>query len=130
MSAIQNFKNFIRHGKQAPRVGNTPHGDPTTDVSNVHAQKQTFKDLAPQYDARHEAYSEPNIIDHQKPLQGQVPHGDYSVAAVDNRNIAAQAGEAAARAAGDRHKEQQRQKGVDSALLERIVSEERESKNK
>ncbi|EPS30353.1 hypothetical protein PDE_05304 [Penicillium oxalicum 114-2] len=38
MSTIQNIKNFIRHGKQARLV--TPHAEPTTDVSAVHAEQQ------------------------------------------------------------------------------------------
>lgn len=38
MSTIQNLKNFIRHGKQARLV--TPHAEPTTDVTTVHAQQQ------------------------------------------------------------------------------------------
>ncbi|KAJ5174869.1 Serine/threonine-protein kinase srk1 [Penicillium canariense] len=38
MSTIQNIKNFIRHGKQARLV--TPHSEPTTDVSPVHAEQQ------------------------------------------------------------------------------------------
>lgn len=38
MSTIQNIKNFIRHGKQARLV--TPHAEPTTDVSTVHAEQQ------------------------------------------------------------------------------------------
>ncbi|KAJ5232176.1 Serine/threonine-protein kinase srk1 [Penicillium chermesinum] len=38
MSTIQNIKNFIRHGKQARLV--TPHSEPTTDVSAVHAEPQ------------------------------------------------------------------------------------------
>lgn len=38
MSTIQNIKNFIRHGKQARLV--TPHSEPTTDVSAVHAEQQ------------------------------------------------------------------------------------------
>ncbi|KAK2756985.1 hypothetical protein FQN54_004953 [Arachnomyces sp. PD_36] len=38
MSTIQNLKNFIRHGKQA-RVS-TPHSEPTTNVSTIHAQQQ------------------------------------------------------------------------------------------
>lgn len=36
MSTIQNIKNFIRHGKQARFV--TPHSEPTTDVSAIHAE--------------------------------------------------------------------------------------------
>ncbi|KAF9884039.1 hypothetical protein FE257_002377 [Aspergillus nanangensis] len=38
MSTIQNLKNFIRHGKQARLV--TPHAEPTTDVSAIHAEHQ------------------------------------------------------------------------------------------
>jgi hypothetical protein len=38
MSTIQNLKNFIRHGKQARLV--TPHAEPITDVTAVHAQQQ------------------------------------------------------------------------------------------
>ncbi|KAJ5137560.1 hypothetical protein N7526_003793 [Penicillium atrosanguineum] len=38
MSTIQNIKNFIRHGKQARLV--TPHAEPTTDVSTIHAEQQ------------------------------------------------------------------------------------------
>lgn len=38
MSTIQSLKNFIRHGKQARLV--TPHAEPTTDVTAVHAQQQ------------------------------------------------------------------------------------------
>jgi len=38
MSTIQNIKNFIRHGKQARLV--TPHAQPTTDVSPIHAEQQ------------------------------------------------------------------------------------------
>ncbi|KAJ5750369.1 Serine/threonine-protein kinase srk1 [Penicillium manginii] len=38
MSTIQNIKNFIRHGKQARFV--TPHSEPTTDVSAIHAEPQ------------------------------------------------------------------------------------------
>jgi hypothetical protein len=63
-----------------------------------------------------------------------VPHGDFSVGAGggDNRNIAAQAGAAAERAANDKHKQQAaaQGKGVDPSVLERIVAEEREAKGK
>lgn len=38
MSTIQSLKNFIRHGKQARLV--TPHAEPTTNVSPIHAQHQ------------------------------------------------------------------------------------------
>lgn len=38
MSTIQSLKNFIRHGKQARLV--SPHAEPTTNVSPIHAQQQ------------------------------------------------------------------------------------------
>ncbi|KAK2797556.1 MAPK-activated protein kinase Srk1 [Emmonsiellopsis sp. PD_5] len=38
MSTIQSLKNFIRHGKQARQ--STPHAEPTTNVSAIHAQHQ------------------------------------------------------------------------------------------
>ncbi|OOF89778.1 hypothetical protein ASPCADRAFT_11381 [Aspergillus carbonarius ITEM 5010] len=38
MSTIQSLKNFIRHGKQARLV--TPHAEPTTNVSPIHAEQQ------------------------------------------------------------------------------------------
>lgn len=38
MSTIQNLKNFIRHGKQAR--ASTPHAEPTTNVSAIHAEHQ------------------------------------------------------------------------------------------
>ncbi|OAX82250.1 hypothetical protein ACJ72_03398 [Emergomyces africanus] len=38
MSTIQSLKNFIRHGKQARVV--TPHAEPTTNVSAIHAEQQ------------------------------------------------------------------------------------------
>ena len=131
MAAIQNFKNFLRHGKQAR--ANAPTGDPTTNVSNVHAQQQRH------HHPEHYAVSDPNVLQHQ-PLQGAAgaKQGDYSVAAVDNRNVAAQAGEAAARAAGDHQKHQahkqagavDRKADFDPTVLERIVAEEREAKGK
>ena len=123
MSTIQNLKNFIRHGKQA-RGNNSPHGDPTTTVSPVHAQQQ-----------RHHAISEPDVVDH-KPLQGgHALAADYSTANIDNRNVAAQAGHAAARHAGDHQKMGNggtidRKKDYDPSVIERIVAEERESKGK
>ncbi|KAI1973575.1 MAPK-activated protein kinase Srk1 [Ophidiomyces ophidiicola] len=39
MSTIQSLKNFIRHGKQA-RAAGTPHGEPTTNVTAVHVERQ------------------------------------------------------------------------------------------
>lgn len=120
MAAIQNFKNFLRHGKQARQ-----NAEPTSSVSPIHAQQHRA-------DPVHHGISEP-VMDH-KPLQhGAVPHGDYSVAGGgDNRNIAAQAGAAADRAADKRHKQEAaaKNKGVDPEVLERIVAEEREAKGK
>lgn len=136
MAAIQNFKNFLRHGKQA-RATNAPTGDPTTTVSNVHAQQQKYNNYDTQPPNQQYVISDPNVLSH-KPLQGNVGHGDYSAAAIDNRNVAARARDAAAKAAGDHHKVQAHQKAgpvdkkteYDSTVLERIVAEERESKGK
>ena len=139
MTTIQNLKNFIRHGKQA-RAGHSPQGDATTQVSNVHAQQQRHGGYAgghAQPDP-HAGVSLPNVYDH-KPLQGHAaPQADYSVAAIDNRNVAARAGEAAAHAAGQHHKQQaaqqagtkERKSDYDPTVLERIVAEERESQGK
>ena len=75
------------------------------------------------------------MLDH-KPLQhGNVPGADYSVANIDNRNVAAQAGGAAAKAAGDNQRiggngSVERTKDVDPSVIERIVAEERESQGK
>ena len=76
--------------------------------------------------------SDPNILDHKPLQQGHVPGGDYSVANVDNRNVAAQAGGAAAKAAGDKQRMEggssvERSKDMDPSVVERIVAEERES---
>jgi hypothetical protein len=72
-------------------------------------------------------------MDH-KPLQhNAAPHGDFSVGAGagDNRNIAAQAGDAAARAVENKHKrDAAKNQAVDPQVLERIVAEEREAKGK
>lgn len=126
MAAIQNFKNFLRHGKQARQ-----NAEPTTNVSNVHAQSQQQRYNAP--DPVHHGISEP-IMDQKMPAHGAAAHGDFSVGAggQDNRNIAAQAGAAADRAAGDKHKREAaaQGKGVDPSVLERIVAEEREAKGK
>ena len=99
MAAIQNFKNFLRHGKQARQ-----NAEPTSSVSPVHAQQHRAEPV-------HHGISEP-ALDH-KPLQhAPLPHGDYSVAAGgDNRNIAAQAGAAADRAADKKHKQEAAAKG-------------------
>jgi hypothetical protein len=132
MSTIQNLKNFIRHGKQA-RDGRSPQDQATTHVSNVHAQQQRTAHTghtAQQATAQqHHGYSDPNAYEH-KPLQANAPQGDFSAAAVDNRNVAAKAGHAADRAVEDKQQREQRQKDYDPQVLERIVAEERESKGK
>lgn len=114
---IQQFKNFIRHGKQA-RAADPPRDQPTTNVSNVHAQHQR---------AAH-GISEP-VIGHQKQAQYQSPGGhigEYSVAAGgDNRNVAAQAAGNAANLQGKQQKVQ-----VNQADLAALVAEEREKASK
>ena len=137
MSTIQNLKNFIRHGKQA-RTSNQPHGDPTTTVSPIHAQPQQQRYQPPAPPQNQYAISDPNVLDH-KPLQaGNVQGGDHSTANLDNRNVAAQAGGVAAKAAGDKQDKQRaanagsttREKDLDPSVIERIVAEERESQGK
>lgn len=126
MSTIQNLKNFIRHGKQARQA----HGDPTTNVSPVNAQGR----YAPPANAQY-AMSDPNVLDHKPLQQAHVPGADFSAANIDNRNVAAQAGGAAARAAGEKQRMDgggsiERTKDTDPSVIERIVAEERESKGK
>lgn len=129
MSTIQNLKNFIRHGKQARQT----HGDPTTSTSPVHAQQQRY--APPPANAQY-AISDPNILDHKPLQQGHVPGADFSAANVDNRNVAAKAGGAAAKAAGDKQKMEgggsieRAGKDADPSVIERIVAEERESQGK
>jgi len=126
MSTIQNLKNFIRHGKQA-RDGRSPQAEATTHVSNVHAQQDRGN-----HNDKHfgiPAASDPNVYAH-KPLQANAGHGDFSAAAVDNRNVAAKAGHAAGAAVEEKQKREAKQKDYDSSVLERIVAEERESKGK
>lgn len=114
---IQQFKNFIRHGKQA-RAAEPPRDQPTTNVSNVHAQ------------SRQPAHgiSEP-VVGHAKQAAYQAPGanaGEYSVAAGgDNRNIAAQAAAGAANVAGKNQKIQ-----INNADLAALVAEEREKASK
>ncbi|KAK5165820.1 MAPK-activated protein kinase Srk1 [Saxophila tyrrhenica] len=134
MSTIQNLKNFIRHGKQA-RDARSPPDQPTTHVTNVHAQQhrggaQQYHP-APQPAPDNYAMSDPNVYEH-KPLQANAPQmqQDYSAAAVDNRHQAAKAGHAAARAVDQKEKRDQKQKDYDPSVLERIVAEERASKGK
>lgn len=111
---IQQFKNFIRHGKQA-RAADPPRDQPTTNVSNVHAQQQR---------APHHGISEP-AIGQQKQAAYQAPGGnagEYSVAGGgDNRNIAAQAAGNAANMTGKNQKMQ-----INQADLAALVADERE----
>lgn len=115
MSTIQNLKNFIRHGKQA-RAAEPPRDQPTTNVSPIHAQQQKYN----------QAHTEPVIPQRHQQHQPVLPQpGEYSVAAVDNRNVVAQAGAAAANAAGKNQKVQNR-----DAEIHAIVAEERERAGK
>ena len=117
MSAIQNFKNLLRHGKQA-KYNDTPRDQPTTNVSPVHAQQQKYG----------HGISEP-VLGQHKQQHYQAGHNDaahHSVAAGDNRNIAAQAGHAAAQAQGKGQKVHD--SGRDSHI-QAIVAEEREKSN-
>lgn len=135
MSTIQNLKNFIRHGKQAR--ASPPHADPTTNVSPVHAQQQRHNPPHPPPPNNY-AISDPVLAGnkqvHHAPATA-VPAGDYSVANMDNRNVAAQAGGAAAKAVADHQRmgeagTKERKKDFDASVIERIVAEERESKGK
>jgi serine/threonine-protein kinase RCK2 len=119
MSTIQNLKNFIRHGKQA-RAVDPLRDHPTTNVSPIHAQQQ-----------KHQGYgiSEPNAAYHQNQhhhAEHQVD-GTYSVGALDNRNVVAQAGGAAAQVQG---KQQKLQNAGREAEIQQIVAEEREKQGK
>lgn len=136
MSTIQNLKNFIRHGKQA-RATNSPHADPTTNVSNVHAQQQRHHQ--PPAHNHHHGVTEP-YLDQRQP-QRHVPEpaaGGFSVLPTDNQNQAARAHEVAANAVADHqkiHEPQPKDSGgktqdYDPSVVERIVAEERESKGK
>lgn len=126
MSTIQNIKNFIRHGKQA-KYNNA---EPTTNISPVHAQHHPAHGHGPPV-----GISEP-IMDHH-PIQGQGAHAkeaNFSAAAIDNKNVAARAADAAAHATAKHQKKQnyndKGDKKEDASVLERIVAEERASKGK
>ncbi|KAI9785596.1 MAG: hypothetical protein M1816_000342 [Peltula sp. TS41687] len=135
MSTIQNLKNFIRHGKQA-RGANPPVADPTTNVSPVHAHQQQnrHQNHAPAAHRDHYAISDPNF-GHPVAPPAAPPAAEYSAANIDHRNVAAQAGGAAAKVAGDHQRlhagaGEQKAKNYDASVIERIVAEERESKGK
>ena len=141
MSTIQNLKNFIRHGKQA-RASNSPHADPTTNVSNVHAQQQRHNH-SPVHPQAH-GISDPQAIEHQQRHHHHVQQpaaGGFSAAPGDNQNKVARAQEVVANLAGEHqkiHDPQPQQKGgsgskkqdYDPTVIERIVAEERESRGK
>ena len=163
MSTIQNLKNFIRHGKQA-RAADAPRDQPTTNLSPVHAHHQLPQPQAQQQQPQHQhqqqrhhvpAISEPNQGHQNNHAQQPQPvPGEYSAAAVDQRNVAAQAGHAAAHLAGhgqniqnagrdrgqdrgrDRERERERERDAKAtreareAELLQIVNEEREQKGK
>lgn len=116
---IQQFKNFIRHGKQA-RAPEPPRDQPTTNVSNVHAQHSKQQPL--------HGISEP-AIGHAKQAAYQSPGahpGDYSIAGgADARNVVAQAGHNVANQAGKNQKLQ-----VNQADLAALVADEREKASK
>jgi serine/threonine-protein kinase RCK2 len=114
MSAIQNFKNLLRHGKQAKYAG-----EPSTNVSPVHAQQQKYG----------HGISEPQLGQQKQQhyQAGANDPGQYSVGAGDNRNVAAQAGHAAAQAQG---KGQKLQGGARNEHISAIVAEEREKASK
>lgn len=127
MSTIQNLKNFIRHGKQARDARSPPA---QAQVSNVHAhQQQGFGYGGVQDQHNQHGISDPNVYGH-KPLQARAPHEDYSAAAVDNRHVAAKAGHAAAGAVDRQQKRDQRDKESEREVLERLVAEERDTKNR
>lgn len=148
MSTIQNLKNFIRHGKQA-RAAHPAHGEPATGISDVHAHQHHNhrQHGAGMTDPRNHAHSEPNV-EHQraKPLQADVPAGDYSVGAVGNKNVGARAADAAAHVAADNQRLHQqapehrkshdrdaaRRKAAEEEAnaIEKIVAEERDGRGK
>lgn len=132
MSTIQNLKNFIRHGKQA-RDSKSPHADPTTNVSNVHAQQQRYNNYGTSQPKEHHAASQPNI---QSPSQAatrspDVPHGGFSHAPGDNKDRVARADHVAANAAENAQKlDRNAQNDYDPGVLEKLVAEERDTRGK
>ena len=115
MSTIQNLKNFIRHGKQA-RAADPPRDQPTTNVSPIHAQQQKYQN---------HGISEPNLAQGKQQQYHAAPD-NYSVGPGDHhRNVAAQAGGAAAQVAGKNQKLQGR-----DVEIQAIVAEEREKASK
>lgn len=132
MSTIQNLKNFIRHGKQA-RQNNSPHAEPTTNVSNVHASPQRHNNYAPPPN-QHAGITEPNIHEHHKPPPVAAAAGFTTAPGAQQQNNVARADNIAGKAAADHQKLHQQggatSKDADPSVLERMVAEERESKGK
>ncbi|KAF1816705.1 Pkinase-domain-containing protein [Eremomyces bilateralis CBS 781.70] len=131
MDTIQNLKNFIRHGKQA-RTSNSPHADPTTNLSTIHAEQQKFHPYGAPRQPQHDGGSDPNVAVH-KPLPSgpESPPSGFSISGVDNHDVTPNANEAVAPAAGTHQKMHEARKGeVDQAVIERIVAEERASHGK
>jgi hypothetical protein len=124
MSTIQNLKNFIRHGKQA-RAANIAHGDPTTNISPVHAQQQRHHGTH----AQPVAFTDPNLV-YQKAQQAGPVVENLSVGNVDNRNLAAQAAGVAANATGQQQKVANGDRRKRETEIEQIVAEEREQRGK
>jgi len=126
MSTIQNFKNFLRHGKQARVANSPPHAETTLNVQNAHARHQRY-DPYQQF-----GIHDPNVYDHKSLPAGVQVQGDYSAAAVDNRNVAARAGDATSqkKQAHQPTATQDRKVDYDPNVIERIVTEERESRTK
>lgn len=98
MSTIQNLKNFIRHGKQART--STPHAEPTTNVSTIHAQQQR-----------------------QPP--GQYPPASNNLDAIESKRQQAENSQAAAQKAAAEKKARDHE-----AEIQQIVAEERQSQAK
>ncbi|KAF7587623.1 hypothetical protein BBP40_006987 [Aspergillus hancockii] len=98
MSTIQNLKNFIRHGKQARLV--TPHAEPTTNVSPIHAE-------------------------HQRQPQGSYPPAAGNLDAIDSRLGNGQAQAPQPKAPSDSQSKRARE-----FEIEQIVAEERSQRNK
>jgi serine/threonine-protein kinase RCK2 len=123
MSTLQNIKNLLRHGKgaQTGQRNDAPRDHPTTNVSPVHAHQQKYG----------HGISEPQL-GHQKQQHYQAginDPGQFTVGpgAGDNRNVAAQAGHAAAQAQGRQQKVQQNTRNPE---IEALVAEEREKASK
>jgi hypothetical protein len=81
MSTIQNLKNFIRHGKQARLA--TPHAEPTTDVTPVHAQQQ--RQPQGQYTNNLDAIDNQHGNEKASPTQGKISRADIEQLVAEER---------------------------------------------